>query len=193
MPPLRFARVETSLGPMWVAETDAGVAAVERETRPSRHSSGRSDVDFPTLEPVPADLDVAWLTDALGGGPLPPVDLRGLSDFDARVYEAVRSVPRRRDGHLRRGGRARRITGCRASGGRRHVSLPALPGRAMPPRGAGVRWLVGLGRRRSAQAAPAGGGRRAGGLTSKLLAELPDSHEACAIPTGCGDSVAIGQ
>ena len=29
----------------------------------------------------------------LSGGPLPPVDLRGLSDFDARVYEVVRSVP----------------------------------------------------------------------------------------------------
>ena len=31
MPPLRFARVETSLGPMWVAETDLGVAAVSRD------------------------------------------------------------------------------------------------------------------------------------------------------------------
>ena len=30
MPPLRFARVETSLGPVWVAETDTGVAAVTR-------------------------------------------------------------------------------------------------------------------------------------------------------------------
>ena len=91
MPPLRFARVETSLGPMWVAETDRGVAAVERAAsleaflEPLRRR-------FPDAEPAPADLDVAWLTDALRGGRLPAVDLGGLSDFDARVYEAVRSV-----------------------------------------------------------------------------------------------------
>jgi len=92
MPPLRFARVETNIGPMWLAETDRGVAAVERETgleaflEPLRRR-------FPDAEPAPADLDAAWLTDALDGGPLPAVDVRGLSDFDARVYEAVRTVP----------------------------------------------------------------------------------------------------
>jgi AraC family transcriptional regulator of adaptative response/methylated-DNA-[protein]-cysteine methyltransferase len=92
MPPLRFARVETSLGPMWVVETDRGVAAVDRATsldaflEPLRRR-------FPDADPVPANLDAAWLTNALRGGPLPAVDLRGLSDFDARVYEAVRSVP----------------------------------------------------------------------------------------------------
>jgi len=91
MPPLRFARVETSLGPMWVAETDRGVAAVERGVSleaflaPLRRR-------FPDAEPAPADLDLAWLTDALRGGRLPAVDLRGLSDFDARVYAAVRGV-----------------------------------------------------------------------------------------------------
>lgn len=92
MPPLRFARVETSIGPMLVAETDAGVAAVTRAEAleaflaPLRRR-------FPTLEPMPTDLSPAWMEDALDGGPLPPVDLRGLSTFDARVYEAVRSVP----------------------------------------------------------------------------------------------------
>ena len=92
MPPLRFARVETSLGPMWVAETDRGVAAVERGVSleaflaPLRRR-------FPRLEPIPADLDLGWLNDALGGGPLPRVDLRGLSSFDVRVYEAVRGIP----------------------------------------------------------------------------------------------------
>jgi AraC family transcriptional regulator of adaptative response/methylated-DNA-[protein]-cysteine methyltransferase len=92
MPPLRFARVETSLGPMWVAETDAGVAAVSRTASlgaflaPLRHR-------FPDLEPEPADLEANWVNDALGGGSLPRVDLGGLSSFDARVYEAVRAVP----------------------------------------------------------------------------------------------------
>lgn len=89
---LRFARVETSLGPMLVAETQLGIAAVSRSESlgallaPLRRR-------FPELEPVPADLDGDWLTDALSGGPLPAVDLRGISVFDARVYGAVRSVP----------------------------------------------------------------------------------------------------
>ena len=92
MPPLRFARVETSLGPMWAAETDLGVAAVGRATslesflEPLRRR-------LPDAEPVPFDLDAAWLTDALAGGPLPPVDVRGLSRFDAAVYETVRRIP----------------------------------------------------------------------------------------------------
>jgi len=92
MPPLRFARVETSIGPMLVAETDAGIAAVtpsgalEAFLAPLRRR-------FPTLEAMPADVSPAWMEDALDGGPLPPVDLRGLSTFDARVYEALRSVP----------------------------------------------------------------------------------------------------
>lgn len=93
MSTLRFARAETPLGPMWVAETDAGVAAVERGVSleaflaPLRRR-------LPRLEPVPADLDVGWLTDAFGGRHLPRVDLRGLSSFDTRVYEAVRRIPR---------------------------------------------------------------------------------------------------
>jgi O-6-methylguanine DNA methyltransferase len=92
MPPLRFARVETSLGPTWVAETDAGIAAVSRTASleaflaPLRRR-------FTGLEPEPADLDPAWLDETLEGGPLPPVDLRGLSAFDAAVYRAVRTVP----------------------------------------------------------------------------------------------------
>ena len=95
MPPLRFARAETSIGPMLAAETGVGLAAVGRLTsleaflEPLRRR-------FPAFEPVPAEIDLAWLTDALHGGSaqLPAVDLRGLSDFDARVYEAVRAVPR---------------------------------------------------------------------------------------------------
>ena len=95
MRPLRFARVETSIGPMLAAGTDAGIAAVGRATaleaflQPLRRR-------FPAFEPVPADLDLGWLTDALEGSAalMPPVDLSGLSAFDARVYTAVRAVPR---------------------------------------------------------------------------------------------------
>ena len=94
MSPLRFARVESSLGPMLVAETDLGVAAVERD-QPLDAFLAPLRRRFPRLEVEAGEVGSSWLADALDGGrgPLPPVDLRGLSSFDARVYEAVRSVP----------------------------------------------------------------------------------------------------
>jgi len=89
---LRFARVRTFLGPMLVAESDRGVAAVSRaDTFPAFLAQLRRR--FPDAEPVPADLATEWVAQALSGGPLPAVDTRGLSAFDVRVYEAVRSVP----------------------------------------------------------------------------------------------------
>ena len=88
MATLRFARVETSIGPMWVAETDAGVAAVSR-SEPFEALRRR----FPAASLEPGENDASWIESALLGGPLPPIDLRGLSAFDARVYEAVRGVP----------------------------------------------------------------------------------------------------
>ncbi|MDQ3690006.1 MAG: MGMT family protein, partial [Chloroflexota bacterium] len=48
---------------------------------------------LPRFEPLPAHLDSTWLDLALSGGQLPPVDLRGLSGFDVRVYELIRAVP----------------------------------------------------------------------------------------------------
>ena len=88
---LRFGRAETSIGPRLVAETDAGVAA----------SGGADELEgflaglrrrF-AVAPEAADLDAGWIEAALTGGPLPAVDLHGLSDFDRRVYEVVRGVP----------------------------------------------------------------------------------------------------
>ncbi len=92
MPPLRFARAETSIGPMLVAETDAGIVAVSRE--PSLEAFLEPlQRRLPRFEPLPAHLDLTWLDLALSGGQLPPVDLRGLSGFDVRVYELIRAVP----------------------------------------------------------------------------------------------------
>jgi O-6-methylguanine DNA methyltransferase len=88
MPALRFARVESSLGPMWVVETDLGVVAVSRD-----EPFGALERRFPGVSAEPAHLDGSWVEAAITGGPLPPVDLRGLSTFDARVYEVVRTVP----------------------------------------------------------------------------------------------------
>lgn len=89
MPQLRFARVDSALGPLWVAETDAGVAAISR-SEPLEAFLEPLRRRFATLEVVPADLEAAWID----GGPPPPLDLRGLSPFDARVYEVVRDIPR---------------------------------------------------------------------------------------------------
>jgi AraC family transcriptional regulator of adaptative response/methylated-DNA-[protein]-cysteine methyltransferase len=88
MPALRFARIDTSLGPMWVVETDLGIAAVARE-----EPFGALERRFPGASVEPGDLDGSWIDGALAGGPLPPIDVRGLSSFDARAYEAVRGVP----------------------------------------------------------------------------------------------------
>ncbi len=87
MPQLRFTRADSPLGPLWMAETDAGVAAVSRTDSleaflaPLRRR-------FPGHEIVPDEVAAPWVE----GGSQPMVDLHGLPPFDARVYEVVRSV-----------------------------------------------------------------------------------------------------
>ena len=88
MPTLRFGRVDSPLGPLWVAETDAGVAACSRSDSPEPLLAGLRR-RFPGLEPEPGVVDGAWID----GGRQPPIDLRGLSGFDRSVYAMVRSVP----------------------------------------------------------------------------------------------------
>ena len=88
MPVIRFGRVETSLGAMWVAQTDAGVAAVSRSA-PIENFLAPLRRRFPDLDPVPTDVDAGWVD----AGALPPVDLRGLAAFERRVYEVVRAIP----------------------------------------------------------------------------------------------------
>jgi AraC family transcriptional regulator, regulatory protein of adaptative response / methylated-DNA-[protein]-cysteine methyltransferase len=91
MPPparLRFARVDSPFGPMWVAETDRGVAASTRADAPDAFLAALRR-RFPRVDPVADDVDARWIA----SGILPRVDLRGLSAFDRMVYEAVRTVP----------------------------------------------------------------------------------------------------
>lgn len=92
MPALRFGRVETSIGPMWVAETLVGIAAASRSDALQRFLDGLGR-RFPRLAPEPGPVDGGWIEALIAAGTLPPVDLRGLSEFDARVYETVRGVP----------------------------------------------------------------------------------------------------
>ena len=88
MASLRFGRVDSVFGPLWVAETDAGVAAVSRDDSPGSLLAGLRR-RFPGVEPVADHLDDSWLA----GGPPPALVTTGLSAFDARVYGVVRTVP----------------------------------------------------------------------------------------------------
>lgn len=92
MPGLRFGRVDTSIGPMWVAESSFGIAAASRSDalQPFLDALARR---FPGVAPEPGSVDGEWVEAVIAHGALPPVDLRGLSTFDARVYETVRAVP----------------------------------------------------------------------------------------------------
>jgi AraC family transcriptional regulator, regulatory protein of adaptative response / methylated-DNA-[protein]-cysteine methyltransferase len=86
--------VETAWGPMQLATTSRGILLIERGDDPTwllveaqRRLPGS---DLVGSEPGYAD----WLADWLAGErrDLPAVDLRGLSAFDARVYQAVRQI-----------------------------------------------------------------------------------------------------
>lgn len=88
MASLRFGRVDGPLGPMWVAETDAGLAAVSRADSPEEFLAALRR-RFPGVLPEPDAVDDGWL----GSGVSPALDLTGLSPFDARVYDVVRTVP----------------------------------------------------------------------------------------------------
>lgn len=95
---LAFATVETPIGPMLLAGTDAGIAALTRDTSLGTFLAALRR-RFPDAEPV-ADAPAlrrpsAWLRAYLSGrrADLPVVDLRGLAAWDARVYQAVRTIP----------------------------------------------------------------------------------------------------
>lgn len=94
MSSLRFGRVESPIGPIWVAETDDGVAACSRADSPEPMLTGLRR-RFPGVEPLAADVDAAWADGAawMKGVPRAALDLRGISAFDAAVYRAVAAIP----------------------------------------------------------------------------------------------------
>ena len=171
MPSLRFARIETSLGPIWVAETDAGVAAATRSD-PLEAFLAPLRRRFPDLEPLPAELDAGWARRRRPPArrPARPARVRR-----ARVRGRP-GRPARADDHVRRGGGADRVARCRARRRRSDVALPALPCRALPSGRASRRRLVGLGRRRSAEAAPAGGRAVAAAMGTTSASTSPASQ-----------------
>jgi AraC family transcriptional regulator, regulatory protein of adaptative response / methylated-DNA-[protein]-cysteine methyltransferase len=85
---LRFGRVPSRIGPIWVAETDVGVAACSRAESPEP-MLGDLRRRFPGAEPEPVEFRALRLGEV---GPA-RLDLRGLSAFDAAVYRAVAAIP----------------------------------------------------------------------------------------------------
>lgn len=95
---LAFATVETPIGPMLLAGTDAGIAALSPG---ARLGTFLADLQrrFPDAEPEadarPLHRHSAWLRAYLSGRRtmLADVDLQGMTAWDARVYQAVRAIP----------------------------------------------------------------------------------------------------
>ena len=92
--PIAIGAVETAWGPMQLASTPRGILVIQRGDDPG-----------PVLEEALRRLPGAgveeattaharWLTGWIAGArrDLAPVDLRGLSPFDAAVYRAVREL-----------------------------------------------------------------------------------------------------
>jgi len=92
--PIAFGTVETAWGPMQLATTSRGILLIERGDDPGRLLDAALR-RVPRAEPQAAPPGFAdWLTGWIAGRrrDLPPVDLRGLSTFEAAVYQAVREI-----------------------------------------------------------------------------------------------------
>jgi O-6-methylguanine DNA methyltransferase len=88
MAPIRLGRVRWAFGWLWIAETDAGVAACTRADSPDDLLTGLRR-RFPRSEIDPAGVDATWLH----GPPGPRLDLTGLRPFDSAVYRVVAAIP----------------------------------------------------------------------------------------------------
>ncbi len=92
--PIAIGSVNTAWGPMQLATTPRGILLIERGDDPApllaevRRRLPRSDLDG--TEPDHLEWLAGWIAGERRD--LAPVDLRGLSDFDAAVYGAVREI-----------------------------------------------------------------------------------------------------
>lgn len=95
---VRFAQLDTALGPTLIASTARGVAAVSRGLPVTAFLAALAR-RYPDADPVEDRSAIrealTWLTGYLRGDrrDLPPVDLSGLRAWDRAVYAAVRAIP----------------------------------------------------------------------------------------------------
>ena len=92
--PIAIGSVETAWGPMQLATTSRGILLIERGDDPAGCWWRRSDACPFRSGWRPWRRSAEWLAGWIAGvrRDLPPVDLRGLSAFDAAVYQAVRQI-----------------------------------------------------------------------------------------------------
>jgi O-6-methylguanine DNA methyltransferase len=92
--PIAIGSVETAWGPMQLATTARGILLIERGDDPGRLLAEAlrrlPGADLDGGAPAQADWLAAWIDGERRD--LAPVDLRGLSPFDAAVYRAVRAI-----------------------------------------------------------------------------------------------------
>ena len=88
MSSLRYSQARSTFGRLWIAETDAGVAATSRVEALDRFLTPlRRRFRDTVLEP--GTVDTSWLEE----GRRPRLDLTGLPAFDAAVYRVVAEIP----------------------------------------------------------------------------------------------------
>ncbi|MBW3613640.1 MAG: MGMT family protein [Chloroflexi bacterium] len=86
MTSVRYGRAASAIGEIWIAETDAGIAACSREDSPQPMVDALNR-RFPDASVEPGEGRPASLAKD------PRLDLRGFSDFDAAVYGVVAGIP----------------------------------------------------------------------------------------------------
>lgn len=95
---LRFARVDTAFGPMLMAETARGIAALSSDVDDGRFLAAVAR-RFPDATPIPDEAGVTaadqWLRRYLSGATRDRarLELGGIGVWDTRVYRAVWEIP----------------------------------------------------------------------------------------------------
>lgn len=90
-PPVSQAPLETPIGRLWVAASDAGLVSVTRSDFPDADAAGPRLLDPDALAPILDELRAYFegrrRTFSMS------LDLRGASAFDAAVWTAARQIP----------------------------------------------------------------------------------------------------
>ena len=95
--PASFGSLDTPIGRLWLAGTDAGLLMIDRDVDPGPLISALEGRGFEAVPgPGPVAAASAWLESYFAGSPssqMPRLALAGLPDFHAAVYRAAIEIP----------------------------------------------------------------------------------------------------